>query len=236
MIYLQAIYSNKRSCLQLCLHVCLAKQHGCDDFTLSDALKTRVCAHMLSCVRLCDPIDWSPPGFSVHGIFQARVLEWVALPSSRGSSWPRDQTQGSYPRLLHWQVGSLQLSHLRSHRQRYQAPASFSFSGLLFIWSWTSPEASSDQVVKGGELGQTPRLSRKQKITLCPWPCLPSTPALPQAMRLSFNSNSLLPIWCIFSRFQINQIFQLLLECLTLYEYTKIRTCRNSGRFDQPRL
>ena len=46
-----------------------------------------------SCLSLCDPMDYSLPGFSVHGIFQARVLEWVAISFSRGSSWPRDQTQ-----------------------------------------------------------------------------------------------------------------------------------------------
>ena len=40
-----------------------------------------------SCLTLCDPVDCSPPGSSVHGILQARVLEWVAMPSSRGSSW-----------------------------------------------------------------------------------------------------------------------------------------------------
>ena len=39
-----------------------------------------------------DPMDYSPPGSSVHGILQARILEWVAMPSSRGSSSPRDQT------------------------------------------------------------------------------------------------------------------------------------------------
>ena len=38
-------------------------------------------------------MDCSPPGSSVHGILQARILEWVAMPFSRGSSWPRDQTQ-----------------------------------------------------------------------------------------------------------------------------------------------
>ena len=46
-------------------------------------------------MTLCDPLDWSSPGFSVHGILQARILEWVAIPSSKGSSWPRDQTQVS---------------------------------------------------------------------------------------------------------------------------------------------
>ena len=48
------------------------------------------------CPTLHDPIDHSLPGFSVHGIFQARVLEWVAISFSRGSSRPRDQTQVSY--------------------------------------------------------------------------------------------------------------------------------------------
>ena len=48
-----------------------------------------------SCLTLCDPMDCSLSGFSVHGIFQARILEWVAIPFSRGSSQPRDQTQVS---------------------------------------------------------------------------------------------------------------------------------------------
>ena len=45
-----------------------------------------------SCPSLCDPMDSSQPGSSVHGILQARILEWVAMPSSRRSSSPRDQT------------------------------------------------------------------------------------------------------------------------------------------------
>ena len=45
-----------------------------------------------SCPTLCHPIDCDPPGSSVHGILQVRVLAWVAMPSSRGSSQPRDQT------------------------------------------------------------------------------------------------------------------------------------------------
>ena len=46
-------------------------------------------------VTLCDPMDCSPPGSSIHGIFQARVLEWGAIAFSRGSSWPRDRTRVS---------------------------------------------------------------------------------------------------------------------------------------------
>ena len=48
-----------------------------------------------SCPTLCDPVDYSPPGSSVHGISQARILEWVAISSSRGSSWSRSRTQVS---------------------------------------------------------------------------------------------------------------------------------------------
>ena len=43
---------------------------------------------------LCDPLDCSPPGSSVHGILQARILEWVATPSSRASFWPQGSNQG----------------------------------------------------------------------------------------------------------------------------------------------
>ena len=45
-----------------------------------------------SCLMLCDAIDCSPPGSSVHEILQAGILGCVAIPFSRGSSWPRDQT------------------------------------------------------------------------------------------------------------------------------------------------
>ena len=53
----------------------------------------RVCAQLLqSCPTLCDPMDCSPLGSSVHGIPQAGILEWVAMPFPRGSSRPRDRT------------------------------------------------------------------------------------------------------------------------------------------------
>ena len=48
-----------------------------------------------SCLTLCDPMDCSVAGSSVHGIFQTRMLEWVAVAFSKGSSQPRDQTQVS---------------------------------------------------------------------------------------------------------------------------------------------
>ena len=49
-----------------------------------------------SCLTLCDCMDCSPPGSSVHGVFQARVLEWAAISFSRGSSPPRDWTLVSH--------------------------------------------------------------------------------------------------------------------------------------------
>ena len=51
-----------------------------------------VCVSAHSRPTLCDPVDCSPPGSSVHGILQARILECVPISSSRGSSWPRDWT------------------------------------------------------------------------------------------------------------------------------------------------
>ena len=48
-----------------------------------------------SCATLCDPIDFSPPGSSVHRILQARILEWIAISFSRGSSRPRNQIRVS---------------------------------------------------------------------------------------------------------------------------------------------
>ena len=48
-----------------------------------------------SCPTLCNPMDCSPPGSSVHGILQGRTLEWAATSSSRGSSPPRDRTHVS---------------------------------------------------------------------------------------------------------------------------------------------
>ena len=58
-------------------------------------LYCRQCVYVLvaqSCLTLCDPTDYSPPDFSVHGILQARILEWIAIPFSRGTSQPRDRT------------------------------------------------------------------------------------------------------------------------------------------------
>ena len=64
-----------RTCVCVCVCVCVCMH-----------------AHAQLCSTLCDPMDCSPLGSSVHGIFQARILEWVAICYSRGSFQPRDQT------------------------------------------------------------------------------------------------------------------------------------------------
>ena len=58
---------------------------------LNQRLEGNPCVRAILYPTLCNPIDCSPPGSSVHGIVQARILEWVAIPSSRGSSGPRGQ-------------------------------------------------------------------------------------------------------------------------------------------------
>ena len=70
-----------------------------------------LCMHTASfqlCLILCDPIDWHLPDSSVHGILQARILEWIAMTSSRGSSRPKDQIHVSHVS-LHWFSSSLPL-------------------------------------------------------------------------------------------------------------------------------
>ena len=72
-----------------------------------------------SCPTLCNPMDCSPPSSSVHGIFQARTLEWVTSSYSRVSFWFKDQTHISLC-LLCWQTDYLPLYHLGSPRETVQ--------------------------------------------------------------------------------------------------------------------
>ena len=72
-IWENILYQNKDIlCMYTCVCVC-------------------VCTHTRSCPTLCDPMNWSQPCSSTHGISQAKILDWVASSSSRGSSQPRDQ-------------------------------------------------------------------------------------------------------------------------------------------------
>ena len=86
----------------------LSKKHLCL-FSVSVGIRAK---SPQSCPPLWNPMDYSPRGSSVHGILQTTMLEWVAMPSSRESSWPRNGNSTSC--LLHWQAGTLPLCHLGS--------------------------------------------------------------------------------------------------------------------------
>ena len=68
-----------------------------------------VLSHHQSCLTLCDPMDCSPPGSSVHGILQARILEWVTMPSSR--DLPKPEIESMSPASPALQADSLLLNH-----------------------------------------------------------------------------------------------------------------------------
>ena len=100
------------------------------------------------CPTLCDPMDGSSPDSSVHGILQARILEWVVISFSRRSSWSRDQTQVSHivdKFFTFWATREAPkyyvLSHvfmsnsLQPYRLAYQAPLSMGLFRKEY-WSW----------------------------------------------------------------------------------------------------
>ena len=94
--------------------------HSCPEMDPTPFLGTSgqsSCSVAQSCPTLCDPIDCSPPGSSVHGIVLARILECFAIHFARGSSPPRDQTC-----LLPWQAGSLLLPPPGKSQASHQPP------------------------------------------------------------------------------------------------------------------
>ena len=101
---------------------------------------------------LCNTMNCSPPGSSVHGILQARILEWVALLSSRGSSQPRDQTYTSYVSYIYTHISSSSASILLPHSTplgHYRAPSwapcavqQLVTSYLFHTWSYINVSAT----------------------------------------------------------------------------------------------
>ena len=116
------------------------------DATKWSTIKWGVPVHMLClCAKklqswptLCHPMDCSPPGSSVHGILQARIPEWVAMPSSGGSFRPRNRTQLSYVSSTGWWV--------LSHQHPLGSPHT---KHAIFI-----PILISRQHIQGGHSGQ----------------------------------------------------------------------------------
>ena len=108
---------------------------------------------MLKCVWLCNPL----PGFSVHGIFQARILEQVAISSSRGSSWPRDRTHISFISCIGRQIFY--------HCTTWEASRINGYLSVSHFWeSWGTP--------RGGKLHSKesrPSFSRQSGIYIEPF-------------------------------------------------------------------
>ena len=83
----------------------LSRLSQCNTYCTELSLMWRSCLVAYSCLTLCDPMNRSLPDSFVHGIFQANILEWVAMPSSSRSSWPRDAIPVSCTgrqSLYHW--------------------------------------------------------------------------------------------------------------------------------------
>ena len=133
------------------------------------------------CLTFCDAVDCSPPISAVHGILQARILEWVVMPSSRKSSWPRD---GTYVACVSCTVGgSLLLSHWGSPIIGYYLLSIwphwflfYSYYNLLLWLVWCSGCTRLDTGTKPGpKTGWRPEspLEPLACVLILLWPSLP---------------------------------------------------------------
>ena len=84
------VHGVTKSWTQLSMYVCRDAMRKVFSYVCAE-----LCLVTQLCPTFCGPMDCSPPGSSVHGIFQARILEWVVISYSRGSSQPRDRTRVS---------------------------------------------------------------------------------------------------------------------------------------------
>ena len=129
------------------------------------------------CLTLCDPRDCSLPGSSVHGIFQARVLEWVAIAFSRGSSPTRDRTQVSCiagRRLTVWAVGKskAELEEQRPRPHKPRAPSAPATETPTTLPRRASDWAHSNTPSRSrAQLSRPSSTSRSQATTASPGKC-----------------------------------------------------------------
>ena len=117
-----------------------------------------LCLVAQSCLALCNPMECSPPGSSLHGILQASILEWVATPFSRGFSQPRFWTQVSRiaggfftilshqesPRILEWLAypfprGSRSNNHIKQKLETTQCPSRINKMGWILAREYDFP-------------------------------------------------------------------------------------------------
>ena len=102
-----------------------------------------------SCLTVCDPTDGSLPGSAVHGIFQARILEWAAISFSRGPSQPRDRTRVSCiadRRFSFWATREERWTTKKAERRRIDAFELWCWRRLLRV-PWTA-RRSNQSILK----------------------------------------------------------------------------------------
>ena len=128
----------------------------------------RACLLTQSCPALCDPFVCNPACSSLHGIFQARILEWIALPSSREFSWPRDQTHVSC-------IGRQILHHWGTRKSLYGIINTLKFCGLKqkpLFWlsiqvkhlAWAQLSVSGLGRVVSAALSHVPTVSHSARL------------------------------------------------------------------------
>ena len=112
----------------ICLWSTLDLWKKCHWNTVEEQCFHLTCLGAQSCLILCEPIDCSPSGSSVYGIFQARILDWVVISSSRGSYQSRDQTCVSYISCM--------------GRRGPDPPWAARATWLSRVWRWTTERAA----------------------------------------------------------------------------------------------
>ena len=145
-----------------------------------------------SCPTLCDPMDCSQPDSSVHGILPARILEWVAISSSRGSSRPRNQTHSScisMSILYHWAASEALYS--------FQFSSVQSFSRVrLFATPWIAARQASLSITisrSSLELTFMESVMPSSHLILCH--PLSLLPPIPPSIRVFSNESTLCMRW-----------------------------------------
>ena len=102
--------------------------HFCPPFLL--------CLVTQSCLTLCDPMDCSLPGSSIPGILQARILKWIAMPSSSGSSQPRDRTQVFYIAGRFFTIWATREAHFSTRCLCILVIIKVSVQQFQYLWAW----------------------------------------------------------------------------------------------------
>ena len=163
-------------------------------------------------VWLCDPKDCSLIVSSVYGILQARILEWIAMPSSRGLSQPGDQSNQCLLHCLHWQADSLPLAPTRKpiiHYMKYYFLSSYSVQSLCHVRLFATPWTAAHQASLSITNCQSPPkpmsietvIPSNHLILCCPLLLLPS---IFPSMRIFSNESALHIRWPKYCNFSFN--------------------------------